>query len=173
MWLRSHSIMKRRGRTDVAGEHKAILELAHAMQQQHAGLAPPTKEQQEDSASTTAIPVTEATLHHRVTKELRGGSIAYAAPLLANGDTADTWTLRAWIKSHKWSLAGMLPACALSGLSGLFIYQGIWIFLALPLELAIALYMGSTRASRAVLFFWSFVLFSILPQMVMSIFWVF
>ncbi|USP75159.1 uncharacterized protein yc1106_02433 [Curvularia clavata] len=176
MWLRSHSVMKRRGRTDIAGEHKAVLELAQAMQQQHAGLASPIKEQDEqeekDGASTTttavAIPVTEASLRHRVTKELRGGSIAYTAPLLANGEIADDWTLWAWVKAHKWSIAGMVPSCFLPFLSGLFLSQSIAVFVALPIELAAALYIGSTRASRVVIFFWGFILCSIVPQIILS-----
>lgn len=177
MWLHSHSVMKRRGHTDIAGEHKAVLELAQAMQQQHVGLAS-IKEQHEqeekDGASTAttaiAIPITEASLRHRVTKELRGGSIAYTAPLLANGEIADDWTLRAWVKAHKWSLAGMIPSFLLSLLTGTFRMLNTFVFIALPIELAAALYMGSTRASRSVIFFWAFVVCSIVPQVILSIY---
>jgi hypothetical protein len=182
MWLHSHIIMKRRGGPrDVAGEHKAVLELAHAMHQQHVGLDLVKEEKVGDASPTTttastttaaaiaATVVTEAQLRRRVAKELRGGSISYAAPLLTNGETAEDKTIRAWVKRNKWSIAGMLWCLVLTTVGGFFAYRYIILLIPLPLELGVALYIGSTRKSRGVIFFWAFVLLSVLPQIILTV----
>ncbi|RAR06361.1 hypothetical protein DDE82_003431 [Stemphylium lycopersici] len=100
MWLRSNSTMKRRGTTEVAGENKAVFELADAMRDQ---MGEKAKEEGDDVSA-----MTEANLRRRVKKDLRGGSIAYATPLLANGEPVEDWTLKSWFKRHKWSIVSMV-----------------------------------------------------------------
>ncbi|CAN9197812.1 unnamed protein product [Alternaria alternata] len=95
MWLRASMMTKQRGRKkeDVAGEQKAVLELAAAMREQVKG---PTNEEGDDVST-----LMEAKLHRLITKDLRGGSISYKTPLLLSGESGDEWNTKAWIKSHK------------------------------------------------------------------------
>ncbi|CAN9482216.1 unnamed protein product [Alternaria alternata] len=105
MWLRASMMTKQRGRKkeDVAGEQKAVLELAAAMREQVKG---PTNEEGDDVST-----LMEAKLHRLITKDLRGGSISYKTPLLLSGESGDEWNTKAWIKSHK------LPTLATGGSS--------------------------------------------------------
>lgn len=78
MWIRTHIIMQRRGREYLAGEHKAILELANAMQDQLTDI---------NAEGIKGVrTLNETKLRCRITKDLCGGSIAYTTPLLANGE---------------------------------------------------------------------------------------
>src|SRR4051794_35158684 len=99
MWLISHFTMKRRGRKEVAGENKAILELSDAMRKH---LSEYIKEEGEHSST-----ITESVLSHCIKKDLRGGSISYSAPLLPNGESTEKWIFLNWMKTHKWSIAAM------------------------------------------------------------------
>lgn len=160
MWLRSHSTMKRRGRTEVAGENKAVFELADAMRHQmseHTG-------EEGDGAS----PITEETLHRRITKDLRGGSIAYTTVLLANADAVEKWTLKACIKSNKATTFVIFFFALYEALVFFLFIYNFFVFIhvmfcsALPVTYWVALYIGSTRRSRTVIFFWSLIAFGVL-----------
>ncbi|KAL6157539.1 hypothetical protein ACJQWK_06625 [Exserohilum turcicum] len=177
MWLSAHSTMKRRGRTHVAGDHVAVLELADAMRSQgvhdthtdtYEGKA---KGDVTTTASTTSVQTTpaftEEALRHRVTVELRGGSISYAAPLLSHGEAAREWGgVPTWLNRHKWSILGMLVCIGASVTSAVMLARDIMILIPLPLQLGTALYIGSTRGSRAVVLYWAILLFGIIPQVV-------
>jgi hypothetical protein len=85
--------MQSHGRTKVAGEYKAVLELADAL---HTQLMYPTQSQErmvqveiskEDTYETkseigvkSTLTLPESTLRRRVTKDLHGGSMAYDTP---------------------------------------------------------------------------------------------
>jgi hypothetical protein len=71
--------MKRRSRTEVAGEYKAVFELADTLRTQ---IQAYEKEHGDDVPA-----VTEANLRRRVMTDLRGGSMFYSTPLLPNGKT--------------------------------------------------------------------------------------
>jgi len=152
--------MKRRGRTEVAGENKAVFELADAMRHQmseHTG-------EEGDGAS----PITEETLHRRITKDLRGGSIAYTTVLLANADAVEKWTLKACIKSNKATTFVIFFFALYEALVFFLFIYNFFVFIhvmfcsALPVTYWVALYIGSTRRSRTVIFFWSLIAFGVL-----------
>lgn len=152
MWLRADMTMKKRGRgkEDVAGEHKAVFELAAAMRAQ---MNEPTREEGDDVST-----LTEAKLRRCIAKDLRGGSISYTTPLLPNGESGDDWSTKAWIKNHKLSILAVVACVAAAALGGFGLPVNAMTFVALPVGLFIALYIGSTRKSRIVLFLWTCVL---------------
>ena len=159
MWLTSQITMKRRGRKDVAGENKAILELSNAMQKQ---LSEYTKEEGEDNSS-----ITESVLSDRIKKDLGGGSISYSAPLLPNGESTENWSFLNWLKTHRWSIAMMCMFAAITAVCAVWIpFTGFYL-VTLPLDFSIALYMGSTRKSRGIFFFWASVIFGLVPNIVL------
>jgi hypothetical protein len=63
-WLRSNITMGRRGRDDVVGKHKAILDLADAISTQITQLGADTKHITEFE---------ESDLHRNIKEDLRGG----------------------------------------------------------------------------------------------------
>ncbi|PSN68740.1 hypothetical protein BS50DRAFT_453521, partial [Corynespora cassiicola Philippines] len=70
MWITSHFTMRRRGRTEVAGEQKAIFELANAMHEQL-------------SRHMKDIPnQPEASISKCITQDLHGGEISYRPQLV-------------------------------------------------------------------------------------------
>ncbi|RYN99605.1 hypothetical protein AA0120_g1957 [Alternaria tenuissima] len=166
MWIRACMVMKKRGRgrEDVAGENKAVFELAAAMREQ---MNEPTKEEGDDVSA-----LTEAKLRRRITKDLRGGSISYTTPILPNGDRSEKWNAMAWMKSHKLSIIAMI-VCVAAMMINLFAWvpddTGTVALLPLPTVLIAALYIGSTRGSRIVLFTWIFILVVIPTQITVSI----
>ncbi|CAN9432354.1 unnamed protein product [Alternaria alternata] len=166
MWIRACMVMKKRGRGrgDVAGENKAVFELAAAMREQ---MNEPTKEEGDDVSA-----LTETKLRRRITKDLRGGSISYTTPILPNGDSSEKWNAIAWIKSNKLSIIAMI-VCLVAMMINLFVWvpddTGTVALLPLPTVLIAALYIGSTRGSRIVLFVWIFILVVIPTQITVSI----
>ncbi|KAI4947340.1 hypothetical protein J4E91_006692 [Alternaria rosae] len=164
MWLRAYIIMKKRGRgkEDVAGEHKAVFELAAAMRE-HIG--EPAKEEGGDVSAFT-----EANLRRRVTKDLRGGSISYTNPLLPNGDTGHEWETKALIKSHKLSIMAMVVCILAMALSAAYLPRTTMLLLPLPGVLALALYIGATRKSRVVLFAWIYSIVTIPTQLIIMLY---
>jgi hypothetical protein len=160
LWLRSTMIMKTRGRKEVAGAHKAVLELADAMRTHllDDGV-------QGDGLST----LTETKLRRRITKDLRGGSISYATPLLANTKERYNGTehgFKPLVKSYKWSIATFFMSLVLMIL-GIYTAFGSF-FYPVPIEWAISIYLGTSRVSRVTLFFWSFVLVGILSYVLFT-----
>ena len=164
MWLRAYITMKKRGREHehVAGEHKAVFELAAAMQKQICDLA--NEEASDVSAST------EAQLRQRITKDLRGGSISYTAPLLPNGEGDQARIIKSWVWAHKLSIAAVVVCVLATHFSANFLPPTIMFLLPLPVELMIALYIGSTRESRVVLFIWIYMITTVPTQIVLLIF---
>ena len=166
MWIRACMVMKKRGRgrEDVAGENKAVFELAAAMQEQ---MNEPTKEEGDDLSA-----LTEAKLRRRIKNDLRGGSISYNTPILPNGEGGEKWNAIAWTKSHKLSIIAMI-VCLVAMMINLFVWvpddTGTVALLPLPTVLIAALYIGSTRGSRIVLFVWIFILVVIPTQITVSI----
>ena len=130
MWIRACMVMKKRGRgrEDVAGENKAVFELAAAMREQ---MNEPTKEEGDDVS---------------------------------------------WIKSHKLSIIAMI-ICVVAMMINVIVWipdhtgtiAGTIALIPLPTVLIAALYIGSTRGSRIVLFVWIFVLVVIPTQITVSI----
>ncbi|RMZ73702.1 nad dependent epimerase dehydratase [Pyrenophora seminiperda CCB06] len=153
MWLTSQSTMKTRGRNDVAGENKAILELSDAIRDQLGEIS------KEEGVST----LTESVINDRLQKDLRGGSISYSAPLLSNGEVAQKRSFLIWAKDNKWLVSFMFLFIATTAVCGVFVPFVGFFLVILSLDLIIAVAMGSTRKSRWVFFFWSFVIFGVVP----------
>jgi hypothetical protein len=154
MWLRSRTVMKRRGRTEVAGEYKAVFELADTMRTQ---IQAYEKEHSDDIPA-----VTESRLRCRVSKDLRGGSMSCTTLLLPNGKDGQGdagWSFRAWMKRKTMSIFA-LAVCFLLAFFGYITALAA----PLPLECGICLYIGTTRRSCLILSFWLYVVISVVPQ---------
>jgi hypothetical protein len=160
MWLRSRSYLKRRGRTEVAGEYKAVFELADTIR---------TRIQEYEREHGDDVPaVTESGLRRRVMKDLRGGSISYTTPLLSNekvGQGYAGWNFRAWMKRNHMSFFALFVSFAVALIIFVaYVKVALVLFVPLPLECAIYLYLGTSQRSRTVLFFWLYVVISVVPQ---------
>jgi hypothetical protein len=164
IYLHSHFTMLKRGNDQVIGEHKAIFELANAMQ---------TQLEQESKEIDMSV-LTEKQLRHRLTKNLNGGSISFKTTV-SLGNTTNTnednhinihtpLRFKTWLKKEKWWFVSSV------WLFGFVIFMPqSWLFLLLPLELPFIVYVGQSGRSRAVLsfgMFWFFcvrgVIFSVL-----------
>lgn len=168
MWIRSHKILRERGRKEVAGEHKAIFELAEAMRTQLISLG---KDNVEDVPA-----LGELDLRCRITKDLHGGSISYDYPQPPIRSIKDNisagwrtklkakkekwWT---WTRKEKWWLTTFFISYVLCSTVGWYSFYPLWLFIiSLPLAFVFALCYGSTKKSRGVLFLWSFLLLSLI-----------
>lgn len=89
MWLDAHSAMEISGRTDVAGEYKAILELAEPLM--------------EELGRENVIfhMLTESQIQNQVKNRLKGGQIAYKPPLRYNGLDFGKG-IAEWLRKEKW-----------------------------------------------------------------------
>jgi hypothetical protein len=160
LWLRSRTIMKRRGRSAVAGEQKAIIELAAAM---HDQLAQHEQEHGFDKSS-----LSEARLRRRINKDLRGGSISYESSLLSveedekNDPSRSFWN---WTKREKWWLTALFATLGITATSSIFVpIHGLGIH-TFPLEIGLTMYIGTTGKSRAIVLFWLFIALSVVVEL--------
>lgn len=169
MWALTKLTMKQRGREDVAGEYKAVFELSDAMREQLSPL------QNEDAKDVREID--ESTLRKRITKDLRGGTIAYETLLLSEGEssTADSdWSVKGWAKREAWWLLALVTSMIVSGLCiRAFISQGgrgdLFIFWALPFALMFSMYVGTTHRSRSMVLFWAALVVCVLPGIIVGV----
>ncbi|KAF2621982.1 hypothetical protein BU25DRAFT_219774 [Macroventuria anomochaeta] len=169
MYTSSKFTMKQRGREDVAGEYKAVFELSGAM---HLQLAQIENEEAKDVQQ-----ITESNLRQRITKDLRGGTIAYDTALLPernSGAEGIYWTLKAWTRREMWWLIATAVSIIVDG----FVVKSfikdkprndLLFFLALPLALGFAMYVGSTHKSRVMVLFWAVLVVCVLPAIVLGI----
>lgn len=163
LWLRTHIIMKKRGITKIAGENQAILELAHAIQEQVVQL--------ENERGLDKTTLSESTLQRRIDQDLGGGSISYAKSVIVEVEEGCTnhvgfW---GWLKKDKWWLTGMCFAILVSVTCGLMSPIILLGFISLPLEIAFAMVIGTTKESRAILLFWSFMLLTVVLELAVGI----
>ena len=161
--------MLKRGNDQVIGEHKAIFELANAMQMQL----------EQDSKEIDVSVLTEKQLRHRLTKNLNGGSISFKTTV-SFGNTTNTdednlinthtpLRFRTWLKKEKWWFISSVSLFGFVIFGFVFLMSQFWVLLLLPLELPFIVYVGQSGRSRAVLsfgMFWFFcvrgVIFSVL-----------
>ncbi|KAG9200473.1 hypothetical protein G6514_006984 [Epicoccum nigrum] len=161
MYTTSKFTRLQRGRPDVAGEYKAVFELADAM---HTQLIQLTKE---EGTSDDVRSITESTLRQRIKSDLRGGTIAYDTNILLDkadqpGD-ANNWTFKAWAMREMWWLLALAVAVAVDGVAISLLVRNnmtsnVWIFPALPLAIGFAMFVGSTHASRVMVLTWAVLL---------------
>ena len=169
MYKTSKLTRLQRGDRDVAGEYKAVFELADSM---HIQLAQHAKEEAKDVRQ-----MTESGLRQRIKKDLRGGIIAYDTALLPRGDDwaeSDYWTFKAWARRDLWWLFALAVAITIDGIVvSQFIHDGLrkdlWFFLALPLAIGFAMFVGLTHKSRSMVLFWTVLVVCVLPAIVLGI----
>jgi hypothetical protein len=99
MWIQTSITMKQRGRTDVVGENKAILELAYAM-----------NEQLEKPGEATMLALLEDALKSRVERDVGGGTISYGTKLLHNTDDRAWRDFRTLLRKRMWWILAILVA---------------------------------------------------------------
>ncbi|KAH7092084.1 hypothetical protein FB567DRAFT_625156 [Paraphoma chrysanthemicola] len=158
MWLRAHITMQNRGRDQVAGEHKSIVELAAAMQSR-------LRNEKGDGAGITTELSEEHFKQHIA--ENQGGAISYEVSLLSTGAGDCGWGVKEYLKKEGWWLAALLVFSAGSIAAGVF---GLLPFFILIVGMAVALIvtisMGSTGRSKAVIMWWSFWGLVVVPQVI-------
>lgn len=143
MWLQSHLTMKKSGRQEVAGEQKAILELAESMK----------RDLMENGHDPTTM--TEAQVNSAVNDTLKGGSINYQLPLIPEGFSLRKG-LMGWLNKEKWwTLAIMSLILILCTVWVVDPFATMWLS-GPTATLIVALQVGSTTGSRVVLLtiFW-------------------
>jgi hypothetical protein len=164
MWLYSHVTMRRRGRDHVAGEYKAILELADEMRRQ--------LDSGDSNDSIYATNVKESELYRRITKDLRGGAISYNAPLLPDQDYQDeegSWIEDpvSFVEREILWISALVLSTLTSILAGViaFLPMGIGL-VGLTLALIITLSIGTNHSSKSVILFWSCWALAVIPEVV-------
>jgi lipopolysaccharide export LptBFGC system permease protein LptF len=168
MYTTSKFTRLQRGRQDVAGEYKAIFELADAMREQIV--------QQETEKAEDVHLITESKLRQRISKDLRGGAIAYDSALLpgTDGTRAKEWSFGAWAKREMWWLFALAVSLVVEGcLINTFVRYGlrgdVWVFVALPLTIAFAMYVGASHRSRGMVLFWAVLVVCVLPAIILGV----
>lgn len=162
MWLYAHITTKRRGRQHIAGEYRAVLELARAMQKQSVV--------DNDKHSIDTTDGTEAELRRRIVKDLKGGAISYNTELLSNledqGGALGWRSVKAYLKKEKFWLLALVVlvggSIALGVLNAL--PEGTCV-VGLTLALIITLCVGTTPNSRRIIMFWCFWILAVLPEL--------
>jgi hypothetical protein len=160
-WLFSHLTIVQQGFKDVAGEHKAIFELADGMRAQ---LKPLGYTQQN-------LIVTEQQLRRRIKEDLNGGSIGYRPQLLEekiprNVDSVYGW--KTWLTpEYRWGFAFLTTGTAAIGLlkTSVLVQEPVVIlfavvFLSISISLLLTVSIGSNDGSKAILFVWSTIILS-------------
>lgn len=168
MYTTSKFTRLQRGRTDVAGEYKAVFELADAMREQIV--------QQETEDAKDVLLITESALRKRIAKDLRGGAIAYDSMLVSRVDdmSAEKWLFRAWAKREAWWLLAFAVSLVVDGcLINMFVRYGlrgdVWAFVALPLAIVFAMYVGLSHKSRGMVLFWAVLVVCVLPAIILGV----
>jgi len=155
--------MKHHGRTNVAGEYKAVLELADALNAQfmHA----------REMGTKDILALSESKLRRRIKKDLNGGLMTYETPLLTSNDEGkcnDKKGFRSLLKTEVWWIIPILMTWG-ANLMGflLFPYAMALIFLGLLVTLVLTVCIGSSGKSRGVLFLWLFTPLCLTPLFVL------
>jgi hypothetical protein len=160
MWLSSEITMKQRGRKHVAGEYKALLELANAMQTQ---LVTASCRDAHDAAN-----LSESELRRRIAADLNGGSISYATPLLSNNGGNIEWGIVSYLKKKGWWLVALIIFCTASIVGGVYNIMPVAIaVVGFAVGLIITVSVGSTHKSKGVILWWSFWAFAVVPEVIL------
>jgi hypothetical protein len=152
MWTQAQFTMSPRDRSEVAGEYKAVLELANALNTQL------LKPGETEPGSLLALP--EKALCRRVAQDARGGSVAYEKPLLAGNAWREFMTV---IRKEVWWIVTIL---ALFGamIDSFFLNLGDpWTFCGAYVSFVITVFVGTSRRSRAAIFLWVFLILCGVP----------
>jgi hypothetical protein len=155
MWIQTSITMKQRGRTDVVGENKAILELAYA-----------TNEQLEKPGEAAMLALSEDALKSRVKRDVGGGTISYGTKLLHNTDDHAWRKLRTLLRKEMSCSLAILVALALD-LWCLIVSKVrtsfFWVFVGFWISVAFVLSIGLSERGRAFIFLWLLFLTCLIP----------
>jgi hypothetical protein len=162
MYLRAYIITTKRGRSEVIGAYKAILELADTIKTEI--------EQKSDMDETCDLNImTEKQLRRCITKDLHGGSISFKTHGLLDGEVPqkkDAWRFRTLLKNNFWCLIVIIPI----GLALIVAARSIpevRVLVAIPFLAIFVIYVGKSRKSTAVLF-WSPMLLILVGQLIIA-----
>jgi hypothetical protein len=200
MWLIASMTLMLQGQDSIAGEYKAVFELASAMQLQlgegdsqvfdrssqsrpyQSGqttsdeglhLVPKTCTPEENRGRINAL--TESQLRDCINTKLHGGSISYLTSFIPpnrEDSEDDNDTVSEYFKKRAKEETFWIFSVSL--ILTLAIYQAVKltpvsISLALVAgDVALAMYIGSSRKSRAVLLFWTIPTLCIVPRLIIA-----
>jgi hypothetical protein len=161
MWTQAHFTMALRGRAEVAGEYKAVLELAAAL---NTHLLQP--EEETKSGALLALP--EKVLRRRVTQDTRGGSMAYEQSL----QTGDAWReISKVLRKEVWWILSILGSLGAVFLFSVMNLAFPWVFAGASAALTLPVFIGTSGRSRAVILVWAFPLLCLIPLVVSFPLW--
>jgi hypothetical protein len=157
MYLRSYITMKKRGRSEVIGAYKAVFELASAMKIE--------LEPQPNKLETCDVALlTEEQLRRRITQDLHGGTISFETDGVLDGELpqqGDSWRFGKLLKDNAYCLALLVvftPAAVIPWTS--WFLEKVLIVVVIPFLTLFVMYVGESRESTAVLFWWPVLLFT-------------
>lgn len=146
LWLRAHFTFKLRGWdfNQVSGEHKAVLELAKAMQEDL------------DIKSSHCSLLIEKHLKERIDKELSGGSFSYSPAYPELKGYSFRRGTKTWIKQNIWWFVAIMASTVFCGV-GWMAHAMVWIWnFGLWVGLLLAVCIGTSNGSRILItLFWS------------------
>lgn len=168
MWLKAKVVLKCRGIEDVAGDMKAVVELADTIHAQIAGarVGKPGLEGMKN--------LTKAELCQFIEHDLRGGEISYRDPILSLPTSTSLkddpgWNIRPWLaKEWAWTLAFTLLSIGSVFVGWQVRVASFYIVIASAFMTGIALVVGSTHGSRAIMIIWMVPVIYIMPQVLLS-----
>lgn len=122
MWIYTHYTLLLRNRLseEVSGEHRAVLELAAAMQYEL------------DIADIDVSLLREKQLDERIKKEIRGGTVAYAYPKSSMETHSIRKGIKQWWKKDKWWFTAFLfmsTFCSTFWMYALRAPGGFWLWM--------------------------------------------
>jgi hypothetical protein len=145
IWLRTHFTMALRQRhpDDISGEHRAIIELAAAMQMEL------------DIHDVHPSMLREKQLREQVNEQLKGGAISYAYSKADLPTYSFKNGLRSWFKREKWWFSAIFATSLLCSTLWMSMTYTVWYFWFWTFGLwgaqCLAFCIGTTNGSRALI----------------------
>ncbi|KAH7138705.1 hypothetical protein B0J11DRAFT_23162 [Dendryphion nanum] len=117
--------------------------------------------------------MTSSELRRRIKKDLRGGSISRQSIVqgvnidsLEPTEQTQNRTFWQWLKQHKWWLLLLTTSMCISVATTIIMEAPfLMVFFGITVIVVPVICIGSTSESRAILFFWGFILFGVFPQL--------
>lgn len=155
---RTQMIMQKRGREDIAGEYKAILEVAAAIHKQ-TQIFP-------DDLST----VTERHLQTKIKKELGGGEIAYESPTIVVAESRNELKFwKAWAIRERWWITAFVSSIIMVAALPYAWVESVYFLPGLSAALFLAIYVGTVTKSRVLILLVLFIILGLLPLFVVKL----
>ncbi|KAH8730779.1 hypothetical protein GQ44DRAFT_606115 [Phaeosphaeriaceae sp. PMI808] len=172
MYSSSYLTMRRWGKNEVSGEHKAVLELASAMQKQ-------LQQELERGDATDVQTMSEHQIRRRIAKDLNGGSILLkSTTLLGSEHKVESniseheiypFSFKDWMKGEKWWLIFLF--LSMTAMWVCVFFAPTWvIFLLLPFAVLFAMYVSESSKNRGVIVFWLVLVLGVVPTMIIRLY---